>query len=142
MNFYPFELIEIDTVIPSEEVCNDSLEALKIKIVDEDYWTDPIVIDKESRVIMNGNHRFNAAKDLGLHFIPSVVISYESGEVDVREYKRNEIAYDVSKIMETVLNGKLLPIKETRHRFKKEIPKIKVPLSSLKGNEVVFSGVL
>jgi hypothetical protein len=56
----------MDSLHPHEETSDDLLKALEVGMADEWVQRDPIVVDSESSVILDGNHRLAALKSLGV----------------------------------------------------------------------------
>ena len=72
-------------------------------------------------MILDGHHRFAAAKLLGLTRLPCLVIKYNSSVVTVTNWNTGE-KFDKSKIISDVLTGNLLEHKSTKHTFNCETP--------------------
>jgi len=51
------------------------------KIKKEGIWSEPIKVEKSKMLVMDGHHRFEVAKKLGLRIIPAELFSYENVEV-------------------------------------------------------------
>jgi hypothetical protein len=117
--FRASELVDAGTVI-----------CLAKKIERERWWTTPISVEKESGIIMDGNHRLKVAMMLGLKYLPCIAISYSDPRVKVLDWVTGE-PYDIQKIYRTIDENRLLPYKTTRHIFDPSIPNCKVPLSIL-----------
>jgi hypothetical protein len=56
----------LDSLHPHEETSNELLKALEVKMADEWVQRDPIVVDSESSVILDGMHRIAALERLGM----------------------------------------------------------------------------
>ena len=63
---------------------------------------------------MDGQHRMEVAKEIGLSVVPCLVYSYE--EVEVWSLRKN---YEVNAelIIERVLNNNIYPYKTAKHAF-------------------------
>jgi len=96
------------------------------------FWTTPIVVDKNSDVIMDGHHRYQCAQALGFHSIPVIEMCYTTVRVEARR-----MGFDVSpsEIYRRAISGDLYPPKTTRHIFPREIEPCNVPLSALREPE-------
>ena len=53
-------LIDIDSLKGHEEVIPDNLETRKNKLLDKGFYK-PIIVDRESLVILDGHHKWTAA---------------------------------------------------------------------------------
>jgi uncharacterized protein (DUF1015 family) len=84
-----------------------------LKSLDVNYRTIPsIVVDKYTRVIIDGHHRFYALQKLGITEIEVTMIDYKSMYVIVNPDKPEVTIDDVLEAGET---GRLLEPKTTRH---------------------------
>ncbi len=82
---------------------------------------------------MDGNHRYQVAKQLKLSLLPCILLSYQDNRVKVN-YQNSDQPYDVKNIFEVILyQNKLLPYKTTKHHFSPLLPTINFKLSLLKG---------
>ncbi|WP_186648128.1 ParB N-terminal domain-containing protein [Fluviispira vulneris] len=124
------ELIETEKLIPHENIDNDIIYFLSSKILIDGIWTSPVVIDKKTHIIMDGHHRVEAAKRMGVKKIPCYVMNYGEKYIDVLNWNTNE-KFDVNSIYETVLIGKKFPVKTTRHVFLIPLYNVKIDLNIL-----------
>ena len=117
----PYDIKETEHHLP------EKLPALKEKILSEGIWRVPITVEKSSLVVMDGHHRLQTAKSLGLSLIPCIMLGYESVIVESR---RPDILVTPEEIIRRGLAGDLYPAKSTRHIFSSEYS-CHVPLSEL-----------
>ena len=87
---------------------------LRDKILEEGIWTVPLKVEKNLNLVMDGQHRMEVAKDIGLSVVPCLIYSYE--EVEVWSLRKN---YEVNSklIVERVLNKDIYPYKTAKHAF-------------------------
>ena len=120
-------------LLPHEEVISGNLDAMKKRLVNSGKFFQPLLVDAATNVILDGHHRWNAAKALGLDLVPVVAIDYlNSNEVSVGVWPgcgRNSITKE--EVVEMGVSGNLFPPKTSRHRFSFELPRIRVPLDDL-----------
>jgi len=123
-----------------EEVEPKYLERLKKLIRKDKILKKPIVVDKGTRIIIDGHSRFNSLKQLGYSRIPVLFIDYNSPEILVRAWK-NDTKITKEDVLAAGLNGKKLPPKTSKHMIKfvnkfkhiSELEKIiNIPLNKLK----------
>lgn len=107
----PYDIKETEHHLP------EKLPALKEKILAEGIWRVPITVEKNSFVVMDGHHRLQTAKSLGLTLIPCVMLSYENVVVESR---RADMLVTPKEIIRRGLAGDLYPAKSTRHIFSSE----------------------
>jgi len=126
-------LSSTDDLLPHEEVIPRNLDAMMKRLVNSGRFFQPLLVDSASNVILDGHHRWNAAKALGLDLVPVVAIDYlNSEEVSVSVWPgcgRDSITKE--EVVEMGVSGSLFPPKTSRHRFSFKLPKIGVPLDDL-----------
>ncbi len=107
------------------------LEELVAEIKHDGYIWDPVLVDKNTMIILDGHHRCAAAKQLGLTRVPVRFVDYAGDEVQVTSWRKGD---QVTKqaVIDAGLSGKLLPIKTSRHLYDKEGFIVHVPLKNLK----------
>jgi hypothetical protein len=110
------------------------------KIKTEQIWTTPLCVDKHHYLVMDGQHRMETAKLLGLRYVPCVLFDY--AEVDIWSLRDN-YTFDVATVVERSLCNNIYPYKTVKHRFPFEIPEIAISLSELMqfGNHIVVNEV-
>ncbi|KAB8028625.1 ParB N-terminal domain-containing protein [Fluviispira multicolorata] len=124
------ELIEIEEIIPHEDTDSLAIDILLSKIKSDGYWSNPIAIDKNTRIIMDGHHRVEVARKMGIRRIPCYLLSYEDNYISVVNWKTNDI-FEVKKILETAITGNKLPVKTTRHIITIPLYYVKIDLNIL-----------
>ncbi|MDC7707166.1 ParB N-terminal domain-containing protein [Vogesella indigofera] len=77
---YCVALKPVDFFLPSEEVDEEAVHRLAAAITRAGMWTTPIPVDRETGIIMDGNHRARAAVLLGLHYLPCVLLAIGTRE--------------------------------------------------------------
>ena len=124
------KLLSLDRIQETEE--HDFIRANQLADAMRElgFWTVPIAIEHSMLAIMDGHHRFNAAKLLNLARVPCVLMDYEKSGVTLRSW-RSDWDFDVADIFLMVKTFKKFPIKTTRHLFNPAITEIKIPLDLL-----------
>jgi hypothetical protein len=100
------------------------------KIEKENIWTAPLKVERSLNLIMDGHHRFEVVKALGLSKVPAEYFTYD--EVDVWSLHSN---IDVSPqiIFNNHRNKIIFPYKTAKHQFHGIEPKFDgVPLDELR----------
>lgn len=69
-------VIEVDKLHDHEQVKHDYLDQLADDIKRAGELRYPIIVDKYSRVVLDGHHRYYAIKKLGYEKIPAFVVDY------------------------------------------------------------------
>ena len=124
------KLISIDALIETEEYDHDHAINLAMNIKKHGMWTVPIAIESSMLTVMDGHHRLNAARFLGLARVPCLLMTYRSGGVVVKSW-RDDIFCSVEGIRAMVENSQKYPIKTTRHLFNPPIRDIMIDLNLL-----------
>ena len=126
-------LVETDSLRGHEEVIPDNLETRISKLLRKGFYK-PIIVDRGSMVILDGHHKWTAAKSLGLARVPVILVDYLIDEgvlVDVwPDCGRESIAK--TEVLEMGVSGDVFPPKTSRHTLPFKIPSISIPLSDLK----------
>lgn len=117
--------------MPSEEVDADHVRRLADTIRATGLWTTPIPIERDTGIVMDGNHRVRAAALLGLHHLPCVLLDYADPRVSVTHWSSGA-PFSVASIRQRiVVERRLFPYKTTRHRFAPALPGTEIPLTVL-----------
>jgi L-serine kinase (ADP) len=93
-------------------------------------WKVPIAVEHSTLAIMDGHHRFNAAKLMGLSRVPCMLMNYQTSGVSLKSW-RDEYSITVEDIFYMIKKNKKYPLKTTRHLFDPSITEIDIPLSLL-----------
>ncbi|AEG72052.1 ParB N-terminal domain-containing protein [Ralstonia solanacearum] len=116
---------------PSEEVDADHVRRLADTIRATGLWTTPIPIERETGIVMDGNHRIRAAALLGLHHLPCVLLDYADPRVSVTHWGSGA-PFSVAGIRQRIVaERRIFPYKTTRHRFAPALPSTEIPLTVL-----------
>ena len=125
-------LVETVSLRGHEEVIPDNLETRTSKLLRKGFYK-PIIVDRGSMVILDGHHKWTAAKSLGLARVPVILVDYLVDEgvlVDVwPDCGRESIAK--TEVLEMGVSGDVFPPKTSRHTLPFKIPSIRIPLSEL-----------
>ena len=124
------ELLSLDRLRETEEHDSTRARQLADAIFDLGFWTIPIAIEHSMLAIMDGHHRFNAAKLLNLERVPCVLMDYGKSGITLQSW-RSEWEVTVDDIFMMLEKGKRFPIKTTRHSFNPSVKEISLPLSLL-----------
>ena len=126
-------LVETVSLRDHEEVIPDNLETRTSKLLSKGFYK-PIIVDRGSMVILDGHHKWTAAKSLGLARVPVIMVDYLVDEgvlVDVWPDCGKE-SITKSEVLEMGVSGDVFPPKTSRHTLPFKIPSIRIPLSELK----------
>ena len=105
------------------------VEWLMGKMLKEGVWTKPVAVDDAHDLVLDGQHRMEAAKRLGLKWVPA--IRYVYADVEVWSL-RPQHEFDWKQVTERALADKPYPYKTVKHRFPGEgLPQISIPIKDL-----------
>tara|TARA_B100000780_G_C21067909_1_gene429541 strand:+ start:332 stop:721 length:390 start_codon:yes stop_codon:yes gene_type:complete len=124
------KLLSLDRIKETEEHDPARAKRLADAIFELGFWTVPIATEYSSLAIMDGHHRFNAAKLLDLARVPCVLMDYKKSGVTLKSW-RSEWVVAVDDVFLMVKEAKKFPIKTTRHLFSPSIKEINIPLDLL-----------
>jgi len=110
-------LIDPRTLKPHEKVNYLRLFWLLAKISIDGVFTKPILIDLESKTILDGHHRHLVAQMLGLKQVPCWCIQYLQTNAISVEPRRADISVSKKEIIERASLGRLYPHKTTKHVY-------------------------
>ena len=125
------QLIDVEGLKHIEAYDEDRVTTLKKEIEEAGIWRVPIIVDKESGLVLDGQHRLEVAKLFGLKKIPAVYVDYN----DVIVWTlRKEIPVSAKLVKEKVLEeNSIYPYKTVKHKFNFVVnDSINVPLEELK----------
>lgn len=131
--FGKFVLVPIARLLPHEQIEQPRVDKLKLEIEEETAVTEPILVAKDSWVVLNGHHRVEALRQIGAKFVPAWVVNYEDTSVHVEKWSTARVSEDPNKekIVSRAKEGKLYPPKTSKHTLSKKLPRRRTPLSVL-----------
>lgn len=126
-------MVERETLKDHEEVIPSNLEKRVSKMMSKGFYK-PIVIDNDSKVILDGHHKWTAAKLLDLDLVPVIIVDYLQDDtvlVDVwPESGRQHITKE--EVLEMGISDMVFPPKTSRHIFPFTLPSFSIPLDDLR----------
>jgi cysteine synthase/O-phosphoserine sulfhydrylase/cystathionine beta-synthase len=111
------QLANLDELKQHEEVDPQHLKDLTQKIALDKILKFAIVADKNTNIILDGEHRFNALKNLGCKKIPVVYVDYNSPDILVQNWRKGK-KLTKKDVIEAGLSKQKLPPKTSRHMIK------------------------
>jgi hypothetical protein len=85
---FRLSIIGIEELKPHEEVIDEVVERLSREISADGVVHDPLIVDQNDYLILDGMHRFNALKRLGCCFAPCCLLDYGSPKIKVGSWFR------------------------------------------------------
>ena len=93
------EFIEIEKLNTHERIVPSVLNRLLIKMEREKKFSVAIIVDVNTMTILDGHHRFEAAKRLGCKKVPCLLVDYNDPEIKLGQWF--PVIYgDIGKIVE------------------------------------------
>jgi uridine kinase len=123
-------IVKLDELKEHEEIELAHLQEIKKQIEQDGFLKDPIVVDKNTKIILDGHHRYNALKQLNCSKIVAYFVDYNSSRIKVRNWKKGKKIIKKS-VIKAGLTGKKLPPKTTRHLIPNKPSNLNVPLKNL-----------
>ena len=124
------KIIPIEQLKIHEKIDRKNLVKLKLQIIKDGYLNDPIIVEKNNFVILDGHHRTCSLLDLGYKKIPAYFVDYYSQKIHVTS-RRPEIIIDKEKIICQALSGKPYPCKTSKYIIPDRPKSLKIPLTKL-----------
>jgi hypothetical protein len=106
-------LIDLERVKPHEEVDSEYLDELLEEIVFDGMLKLAIAVDRDTNIILDGNHRYNVLRRLGARKIPAVLVDYHSTCITAESWNGQRITKDT--VVQAGLSGHKLPPKTSKH---------------------------
>ena len=104
---------DVNLLYPHERIIDKNKNVLKEKFINSHgiFFISSIILCNESGLIIDGHHRYNALKELGLSKIPVTKINYKSKKI--KTSKKNDICKNL--IIKKAVSKDLFKPKSTRH---------------------------
>jgi hypothetical protein len=81
-------MIEIEELKPHEEVIEEAVAKLTREIREDGIVRDPLIVEQEDHVILDGMHRFSSLERLNCRFAPCCLLDYMSPQIMVGSWFR------------------------------------------------------
>ena len=123
------QLVPVEGLKHIEEHDDDRVQALREKIETEGKWDTPIIIEQKDHLVLDGQHRMEVAKLMGLKRIPAIVVDYR----DVHVWTlRKELKVSLPLIRKRVREDNIYPYKTVKHKFDFYLPSVSFDLDDLR----------
>ncbi len=131
MENYEIKIIDIDLLKPHEMIVECHLLKLAEEIKRDGLIKDPIIVDRNTMIILDGHHRFNALKRMGMNFCPVCLVDYKNENIKVGCWRKNENVTK-EKVIAAGITGKLLVPKTSKHEIPGRPVSLMIPLEKLR----------
>jgi len=123
------EMVEVDRLKHIEGFSKKRVQWLKDKIVSEGIWNKPVALDNEHGLVLDGQHRMEVARALGLKRIPAVKYSYPA--VRIWSLRPGKYEFTWETVVLNALQGNIYPYKTVKHEFPLPLPSCSYALDEL-----------
>lgn len=128
---YEVQRLEIARLRPTEETAPAHVRQIAEEMKRDGVQRRPILVERSSLAILDGHHRFHAAKMLGLSHVSAVLIGYDDPRLTLASW--TDMPCSRAAVLGAAASGMLLPPKTTRHILDPELQDDPVALSALCG---------
>ncbi|NBH72691.1 hypothetical protein D3Z51_11795 [Clostridiaceae bacterium] len=143
--YYQVQRKEIGMLYPSPKTELISVEGLKHieafdpkrvqevydKIKTDGTWDVPLIVEKKTGLVLDGQHRMEAAKKFGFYRVPAILVNYD--DVQVWTLKKEEKVSRQIVLTRILKRHEPYPYKTVKHKFKFSIPdNLQVDFAELK----------
>ena len=113
-----FEYVSVSKIFPHEKVIEVRKNSFKKYLLSyKEYCIIPsIICCSESNMIIDGHHRFNTIKELGVKKIPVTFINYM--DISVRTHNKKSLQLLKKELIQNSLQNILFEPKSTVHEIK------------------------
>ena len=126
-------LIPVGDLRAHEEIKPNHLRRMIDKLRTQGHYHKPILVDRDSGCILDGHHRWTAAKALELSRVPAIELDYlEDDRIEVDVWPTAALE-TISKedVLSMAASEEVFPAKTSRHTVRFEIPRIEVGFDEL-----------
>ena len=107
-------IVPIELLRSHERVISEHVKEVVELVLAFEGFKHPVLVDARTFTVLDGHHRLEVARLLGLKYVPVFFVDYAKDYVDVTTWRKNFI---VSKkiVVTAAIKGVLLPPKTSRH---------------------------
>lgn len=125
------EFVQISKLKPHEKITEGRLNAVIRDLKRDGVLWFPILVDNKDYIILDGHHRVEAFKRLGLKRILARLVDYDSLDIQVYPRRKNiPITKEIVRVK--VRAGGIFPHKTTRHVYPEQTKHVDEPLAEFK----------
>jgi len=129
---YEVSLEPLQGLRPTERIEVGRAACLIEKILAARVWTRPILIEGTSKAVMDGHHRLNAARTLGLACVPCIRLRYGDPRLVLASW-REDFVVTPELVLASAASGEPLPARTSRHVLNPKPHPVRIPLELLRG---------
>ena len=132
-SMYRVEFVATELLRPNECTSQKGILQLRDKVLSEGLWKTPILVETNSFSILDGHHRTEVAKLLGLTKVPVVLVDYSDSRLFLSA-RRDDVLVSPEEVIRRSKTGDFFPWKTTKHVFEPRRSRTSIPLADLYGN--------
>jgi ParB-like chromosome segregation protein Spo0J len=125
------ETVPIGKLKPHEQFTEGRLQALLQNLRESGILWFPILVDDKDYIILDGHHRVESFRRMGLSKILCRLVDYDSPEIKVYP-RRKDIPITKDIVRAKARAGEVFPHKTTRHVYPESTRHFDVPLEEFK----------
>lgn len=125
------QIIPIKKLKPHEKTNRINLKKIKCRLCEEGQLINPVIVDRDNLIILDGHHRVSALAELGYKKIAAYLVDYSSERIKVLP-RRSNIKISKEIIIKKAQAGEVFPYKTSKHLIPNRPKNINTPLYSLK----------
>jgi len=126
-----YQLLSINTINQHEQIDLAHLDFIRDKIVKKNAFTEPVIVDQKTKVLLDGHHRLNSLIELGYSKVPVLLVDYlDNSQVHLAS-RRKQIKITKEKVIASALAHQLFPAKTTKHSIRGRLKGMNIPLKKL-----------
>jgi ParB-like chromosome segregation protein Spo0J len=113
------EIVYIDPgeLLPHEDVDPAAVQRVLADMKSSGVFATPLLVDRSTKVVLDGHHRLWASRELGCKRIPCYCVDYLEDDSIELESWRPDVKLSKQMVIETGLAGRTFPLKTTRHIY-------------------------
>lgn len=101
---FRLSLMDVNGLRPHEEIIDQAVRSLANEIRTEGEVRDPLIVDQDELVILDGMHRYSALKILKCRYAPCCLVDYDSPQIKVGAWYRLFNVSEAESLAERILN--------------------------------------
>jgi ParB-like chromosome segregation protein Spo0J len=130
-----FKMISPSELHSHEAVDQDRIHRVSAMMAESGHFYPPLLVDLESKVVLDGHHRLCASKELGCKRIPCYCVDYLEDDTVILESWRPDVNLTKQQVIDMGLSDGVFRLKTTRHLYKIPDSIEPTPLHTLTGGE-------
>jgi hypothetical protein len=125
--------VSLDDLKCHEAISKDRLQTIIRDIRSSEIFRSPILVDRDTNVILDGHHRYHALREIGTDKIPVRYVDYPGEDSISVESRANCPLETLTKddVIKMGLSDEVFPFKSTKHRYEQQPEDIDIPLDKL-----------